>query len=129
MYEIYKNAINKKNRLTSLDLCLPVSGITRSIVDAREPILLKVVAPSSHTALSGDVTVFILDSAETESSTISVNIVATNGTNGTKKDEEDKIYPEKNEVNESHEPLVLRYVKESYIYKIISRTNTSWNIS
>lgn len=76
--------------------------------------MLKVVAPSSHTALSGDVTVFILNSAETESSTISTNIVATNGTNGMKKDEEDKIDPEKNEINGSHEPLVLRYVEKPF---------------
>lgn len=85
------NWTSERTSLGLLIILLLKCGITRSIVDAREPILLKVVAPSSHTALSGDVTVFILDSAETESSTISVNIVATNGTNGTKKDEEDKI--------------------------------------
>lgn len=104
-------AINKGS-IQSLDSCLPVSGITRSIVDARKPILLKVVAPPSHIALSGDVTVFILDSAETESSMIFTNTVVTNDTNGTKKDEKDKIDPEKNEINGSHEPLVLRYVRK-----------------
>ncbi|CAL1681661.1 unnamed protein product [Lasius platythorax] len=102
------NWTSERTSLGLLIILLLKCGITRSIVDAREPILLKVVAPSSHTALSGDVTVFILDSAETESSTISTNIVATNGTNGMKKDEEDKIDPEKNEINGSHEPLVLR---------------------
>lgn len=102
-----------KKILASLNSCLPVSGITRSIVDAREPILLKVLVPPTHTALSGDVTVFILDSAETESFTVSTNTVITNDTNGIKKDEKDKIDPDKNEINGSHEPLVLRYVKES----------------
>lgn len=100
-----------KKIFASLASCLPVSGITKSIVDVREPILLKVLVPPTHTALSGDVTVFILDSAETESFAISTNTVITNETNGMKKDEEDKIDSEKNEINGSHEPLVLRYVK------------------
>ncbi|XP_072764164.1 uncharacterized protein Gogo isoform X3 [Anoplolepis gracilipes] len=103
--------MNWTSEWTSLGLLIILllkCGITRSIVDAREPILLKVIPPPSHTALSGDVTVFILDSTETDSSTISTNTVVTNSTNGMKKDEKDKIDPEKNEVNGSHEPLVLR---------------------
>jgi len=90
---------------------LPVSGITRSMIDAKEPILLKVISPPSHTALSGDVTVFILDTAETQSSTVSANTAVINGTNGAKKDEEKKIDPKKDEVNVGRGPLVLRYVK------------------
>ncbi|KAM0731380.1 SCO-spondin [Formica fusca] len=102
------NWTSERISLGLLIILLLKCGITRSIVDAREPILLKVVAPPSHIALSGDVTVFILDSAETESSMIFTNTVVTNDTNGTKKDETDKIDPEKNEINGSHEPLVLR---------------------
>ncbi|XP_012054704.1 PREDICTED: uncharacterized protein LOC105617761 [Atta cephalotes] len=82
-------------------------GITRSMTDAKEPILLKVVAPPSHTVLSGDVTVFILDSAEIESFTISTNIMS-NGTNGARKDEKETIEPKRERVNAGHEPLVLR---------------------
>ncbi|KAG5323137.1 SSPO protein, partial [Acromyrmex heyeri] len=78
------------------------------MTDAKEPILLKVVAPPSHTALSGDVTVFILDSAEIESFTISTNIMSTNGTNGARKDEKETIDPKREGVNAGHEPLVLR---------------------
>lgn len=91
-------------------MCLLVSGITRSITDAKEPILLKVVAPPSHAALSGDVTVFILDS-ETESSTTSASTMSINGTNGIKKNGKEKIDPRKDGVSAGHEPLVLRYVK------------------
>ncbi|TGZ54212.1 Neuronal acetylcholine receptor subunit alpha-5, partial [Temnothorax longispinosus] len=81
--------------------------ITRSMTDAKEPILLKVVAPPSHMALSGDVTVFILDS-EKESSMVSTSTMSTNGTNGIKKDEKEKIDPKKDGVSAGHEPLVLR---------------------
>ncbi|GAB1859485.1 Acetylcholine receptor subunit alpha-like 2 [Camponotus japonicus] len=102
------NWISEQTSLGLLIILLLKCGITRSIVDVREPILLKVLVPPTHTALSGDVTVFILDSAETESFAISTNTVITNETNGMKKDEEDKIDPEKNEINGSHEPLVLR---------------------
>lgn len=91
-------------------LCLLVSGIIRSITDAKEPILLKVVAPPSHTALSGDVTVFILDS-ETESSMVSTSTVS-NDTKGIKTDETEKIDPKRDGVSAGHEPLVLRYVKK-----------------
>lgn len=80
------------------------------MTDAKEPILLKVVAPPSHTALSGDVTVFILDS-ETESSMVSTNTMSTNGTNGIKADEKEKIDSKRDGVSAGHEPLVLRYVK------------------
>ncbi|KAL0109016.1 hypothetical protein PUN28_014247 [Cardiocondyla obscurior] len=82
-------------------------GITRSMADAKEPILLKVVAPPSHTALSGDVTVFILDS-EAESSTVSTSTIPANVTSGTKKGEREKIDPKKGGVSAGHEPLVLR---------------------
>jgi hypothetical protein len=84
------------------------------MTDAKEPILLKVVAPPSHTALSGDVTVFILDTEEMGTSTVSTSIAATNDTNGTKKDENEQIDPKKDGINVGHEPLVLRYVKEPY---------------
>lgn len=80
------------------------------MTDAKEPILLKVVAPPSHTALSGDVTVFILDSAEMESSTMSTSTMSINGI---KKDEKEGIDPKKDGVSAGHEPLVLRYVKNS----------------
>lgn len=90
------------------------------MTDAKEPILLKVVAPPSHAALSGDVTVFILDS-ETESSTISTNTMSTNGTNGIKKVGKEKIDPKKDGVSAGHEPLVLRYVK-----KIIKLNEHAW---
>lgn len=79
------------------------------MTDAKEPILLKVVAPSSHTALSGDVTVFILDSALTELTT--ADTMAADA-NDVKKDENEKIdRSREEEVNAGHEPLVLRYVK------------------
>jgi len=84
------------------------------MTDAKEPILLKVVAPPSHTALSGDVTVFILDTEEIETSTVFTSIAATNGTNGIRKDENEQIDPRKDGVNAGHEPLVLRYVKKSH---------------
>jgi hypothetical protein len=80
------------------------------MTDAKEPILLKVVAPPSHTALSGDVTVFILDSAERESSTMSTSTMSINGV---KKDEKEGIDPKRDGVSAGHEPLVLRYVKNS----------------
>jgi len=81
------------------------------MTDAKEPILLKVVAPPSHMALSGDVTVFILDSAE--SFMVSTSTMPTNGTNGVKKDEKETIDPKRDGVNAGHEPLVLRYIKKS----------------
>lgn len=99
----------KRSRFLS-QLFNSIKGIARSMTDAKEPILLKVVAPPSHTALSGDVTVFILDSAETELSTVSAS-TATVGANDTKKDEKQKIDPRRQEVTAGHEPLVLRYVK------------------
>ncbi|XP_011869419.1 PREDICTED: uncharacterized protein LOC105562883 isoform X2 [Vollenhovia emeryi] len=77
------------------------------MTDAKEPILLKVVAPASHTALSGDVAVFILDS-ETESSMISASTMSTNGTNGIKKDGKEKVDTRGDGVSAGHEPLVLR---------------------
>ncbi|XP_014468051.1 PREDICTED: uncharacterized protein LOC106740996 isoform X2 [Dinoponera quadriceps] len=80
-------------------------GIARSMTDAKEPILLKVVAPPSHTALSGDVTVLILDSLETESSTAAASIAVTNDT---RKDEKKKIDPKEGRATTVHEPLVLR---------------------
>ncbi|XP_011690757.1 PREDICTED: uncharacterized protein LOC105451785 [Wasmannia auropunctata] len=83
-------------------------GTTRSMTDTKEPILLKVVAPPSHTALSGDVTVFILDSAETESSTVPTSTMSTNGTNGVKRNEKETIDPKRDGINAGHEPLVLR---------------------
>lgn len=82
------------------------------MTDAKEPILLKVIAPPSHTALSGDVTVLILDSAETESSTVATSI-ATTVTDDTRKDEKKKIDPKEGRVAVAHEPLVLRYVEKT----------------
>ncbi|KAL6255317.1 hypothetical protein P5V15_013657 [Pogonomyrmex californicus] len=95
----------ERSSLGLLIILLLTCGITRSMTDAKEPILLKVVAPPSHMALSGDVTVFILDSAETESTT---NVMSTNGTNGMRKDEKEKIDPKTDGVSAGHEPLVLR---------------------
>ncbi|EFN76017.1 hypothetical protein EAI_16120 [Harpegnathos saltator] len=78
------------------------------MTDAKEPILLKVIAPPSHTALSGDVAVFILDSTETESSTVSTSSVAAIVTDDTRKDEKKKIDPKEGRAAAAHEPLVLR---------------------
>ncbi|KAH0951561.1 hypothetical protein HN011_005593 [Eciton burchellii] len=102
------NRTSERSSLGLLIILLLKCGITRSMIDAKEPILLKVISPPSHTALSGDVTVFILDTAETQSSTVSANTAVINGTNGAKKDEEKKIDPKKDEVNVGRGPLVLR---------------------
>ncbi|XP_012541102.1 uncharacterized protein LOC105839373 isoform X2 [Monomorium pharaonis] len=99
------NWTSERSSLGLLIILLLRCGITRSITDAKEPILLKVVAPPSHTALSGDVTVFILDLAETESFTVSTSTVSTNDV---KKDEKAKIDPKRDGVSAGHEPLVLR---------------------
>ncbi|XP_024893333.1 uncharacterized protein LOC112468411 isoform X1 [Temnothorax curvispinosus] len=101
------NWTSERSSLGLLIILLLRCGITRSMTDAKEPILLKVVAPPSHTALSGDVTVFILDS-EKESSMVSTSTMSTNATNGIKKDEKEKIDPKKDGVSAGHEPLVLR---------------------
>ncbi|XP_077267497.1 thrombospondin-1 like protein golden goal isoform X2 [Temnothorax americanus] len=101
------NWTSERSSLGLLIILLLRCGITRSMTDAKEPILLKVVAPPSHTALSGDVTVFILDS-EKESSMVSTSTMSNNVTNGIKKDEKEKIDPKKDGVSAGHEPLVLR---------------------
>lgn len=82
------------------------------MIDAKEPILLKVVAPPFHTALSGDVTVFILDTEEMDTS-ISTS-VAINSTNGIKKGENEQIDLKKDGIHADHEPLVLRYIRHLY---------------
>ncbi|XP_025991636.1 uncharacterized protein LOC105203875 isoform X2 [Solenopsis invicta] len=99
------NWTSERSSLGLLIILLLRCGIIRSMTDAKEPILLKVVAPPSHTALSGDVTVFILDSAEMESSTMSTSTMSINGI---KKDEKEGIDPKKDGVSAGHEPLVLR---------------------
>lgn len=93
------------------------------MTDAKEPILLKVIAPPSHTALSGDVTVLILDSVETEpSTTASTSIAASTVTNDTRKDEKNKIDPKEGRAAATHEPLVLRYAEKV----INANTHTAW---
>ncbi|XP_032671721.1 uncharacterized protein LOC116844362 isoform X3 [Odontomachus brunneus] len=96
-----------RSSLGLLIILLLKCGIARSMIDAKEPILLKVVAPPSHTALSGDVAVLILDSAETEFSTVATSIAVT-VPDDTRKDEKKKIDPKEGKVAVAHEPLVLR---------------------
>lgn len=47
-----------------------IIGTSRSIASLNDPILLKVIVPASHVALSGDLTVLILESSQERFSTI-----------------------------------------------------------
>ncbi|XP_047370834.1 uncharacterized protein LOC124957701 isoform X1 [Vespa velutina] len=49
-------------------------GTSRSIASLNEPILLKVIVPASHVALSGDLTVLILESSQERFSTIPTEV-------------------------------------------------------
>ncbi|XP_020293454.1 uncharacterized protein LOC109859524 [Pseudomyrmex gracilis] len=76
--------------LLELLIILLRCGVTKS----NEP-NLKVVAPTSHVALSGNVTVFILRTSDMEFSTVSTIITSNSSTNDIRKDERDKIDSEK----------------------------------
>lgn len=82
-------------------------GITKS----NEP-NLKVVATTSHVALSGNVTVFILRTSDMEFSTVSTIITSNSSTNDIRKDEKDKkVDSEKEGSSRSNKSFALTYVK------------------
>lgn len=83
-----------------------LSGITKS----NEP-NLKVVAPTSHVALSGNVTVFILRTSDMDFSTVSTIITLSNSTNDMRTDGEEKMDSEKEGGSRSNKSFALTYVK------------------
>ncbi|KAI4489498.1 hypothetical protein M0802_011033 [Mischocyttarus mexicanus] len=89
-----------KNNLSNQDI-MDLLSTSRSIANINEPILLKVIVPASHVALSGDLTIFILESSQEKFSTVPNEI-----------EETEKDITEENTTESFHSitenPLVLR---------------------